>query len=92
MFADDIKLYLVIRSPDDCLQQQHDRDVLAQWSKRWLLSFNVIKCKVLHIGNSSVHCSHQCTLQEDAFNLLDDVCDLGIIIDPKLKFHLIVIL
>ena len=44
MFADDIKLYLIIRSPDDCLQQQHDRDVLAQWSKRWLLSFNAIKC------------------------------------------------
>ena len=38
MFADDIKLYRVIRSPDDCLQLQHDIEVLAQWSKRWLLS------------------------------------------------------
>ena len=59
MFADDIKLYRIIQSPDDCLQLQHDIDVLVQWSKRWLLSFNVSLCKILHIGNSTVHCSHQ---------------------------------
>jgi len=39
MFADDIKLYRIIRSPEDCLQLQRDKDVLVQWSKTWLLSF-----------------------------------------------------
>ena len=34
MFADDIKLYRIIRSPEDCLQPQHNIDVLAQWSKK----------------------------------------------------------
>ena len=87
MFADDIKLYRIIRSSEDCLQLQHDIDVLAQWSKKWLLSFNVTKCKVLHIGNSTVHCSHQYTLQEVPLELLDDMRDLGIVIDSKLKFH-----
>ena len=87
MFADDIKLNRVIRSPNDCLQLQHDIDVLAQWSKRWLLSFNATKCKVLHIGNSTVHCSHQYIIQEVTIELLDNMCDLGIIIDSKLKFH-----
>ena len=47
----DIKLYQIIHSPEDCLQSQHDIGILEQWSEKWLLSFNVTKCKILHIGN-----------------------------------------
>jgi len=49
MFVDDIKLYLTIRSPEDCLTLQSDIDTLFN---HWLLSFNIVKCKVLHIGNA----------------------------------------
>jgi len=55
--------------------------------KDGFVNFNVTKCKVLHIGNSTVHCSHQYTLQEVTVEILDDMCDQGIIIDSKLKFH-----
>ena len=48
---------------------------------------NVTKCKVLHIGNSTFHCRHQYVLQVVTLELLDDMCDLSIIIDSKLKFH-----
>ena len=41
MFADDIKLYGCIRSPEDYSHLQHDIDILLQWSKKWLLCFNV---------------------------------------------------
>ena len=61
--------------------------ILAQWSKRWLLSFNVTICKVLRIGNSTVHCSHQYTPQEVTLEFLDDMRDQGTIINSKLKFH-----
>ena len=44
MFADDIKLYCSICSPEDCLILQNDIKVLLNWSKQWLLSFNVVKC------------------------------------------------
>ena len=81
MIADDIKLYRVIWSPDDCLQLQHYIDVLVQWSKRWLLLFNVTKCKVLHIGNPTATSTCYKKLH------LDDIHDHGIIIDSKLKFH-----
>jgi len=50
MFADDIKLYHAIRSPEDCLILQRD---ILEWSKYWFLSFNVAKCKVVHIGSAS---------------------------------------
>jgi len=87
MLANDIKLYRIIRSPDDCLQLQRDIDVLAEWSKKWLLSFNVSKCKVLDIDNAATPCHHQYTLQQDALELLENIRDLGINMDSKLKFH-----
>jgi len=87
MFADDIKLYRIIRSPEDCLQLQRDIDVLVQWSKTWLLSFSVNKCKVLHIGNTAINCNHQYMLQDVELELLEDMRDLGIYVDSKLKFH-----
>jgi len=52
MFADDIKLYCRIHSPEDWLILQRDINVLLRWSKYWLLSFNVAKCKVVHIGSA----------------------------------------
>ena len=87
MFADDIKLYRIIRSPEDCLQLQHDIDVLEQWSETWLLSFNVTKCKILHIGNPAANCHHKCTLHGVVLELLEDIRDLEICMDSKLKFH-----
>ena len=68
---------LSLRSAEDCLQLQHDIDVLEQWSETWLLSFNVTKCKILHIDDSHVV----------MFELFEDIRDLGICMDSKLKFH-----
>jgi len=46
-FVDDIKLYRTIRSFEDCLILQNDMNILHDWSKHWLLSFNISKCKSL---------------------------------------------
>ena len=52
MFADDTKIYSVIRNFDDYLRLQKDLDQLLQWSRIWLLQFNVAKYKIMRIGNS----------------------------------------
>jgi len=52
MFADDTKLYRTIWSPEDYLILQRDINVSLEWSKYWLLSYNVTKCKVVHIGSA----------------------------------------
>ena len=57
----------------------YDIDVLSQWSKEWLLCFNVSKCKVLHIGNTP-YAVRSC--------LSDNMRDLGVLMDSKLKFHM----
>ena len=37
VFADDIKLYHTIHSPEDYLILQNDIDVFLEWSNHWLL-------------------------------------------------------
>ena len=53
MFADDTKLFRTVKSIDDCNILQNDLDTLSQWTNEWLLSFNVDKCKVMHIGKNN---------------------------------------
>ena len=55
MFADDTKIWNIIKSDSDCSDLQMDIDVLAQWSNRWLLHFNTDKCKVMSLGHSVHH-------------------------------------
>ena len=52
MFADDTKIYSVIKIFDDCLRLLQDLNQLSQWSTVWLFRFNAAKYKVMHIGYS----------------------------------------
>ncbi|BHF75638.1 hypothetical protein SprV_0501873400 [Sparganum proliferum] len=59
MFADDIKIWSTIRSDVDEARLQTNVDHLEQWSKDWLLPFNVNKCNFLRVGGTS---SPNCTV------------------------------
>ena len=84
MFADDTKLFRCIRSEMDIAQLQHDIDALFKWSKLWLLSFNISKCKHLRIGQQSHPSSY--TLDGTTIDSVVNMRDLGVI-DSELKFH-----
>ena len=47
LFADNTKLFHCIKSNFDIDQLQRDIDALMEWSKLWLLSFNISKSKNL---------------------------------------------
>ena len=49
-FANDTKLYRAISNSSDILSLQNDLDLLYKWFTDWLLSFNISKCKTMHIG------------------------------------------
>jgi hypothetical protein len=53
LFADDTKMWKVIRNTDDRDKLQQDLGSLDQWSERWLLRFNTAKCKLMRIGKDS---------------------------------------
>jgi hypothetical protein len=57
-FADDTKLYRRMASEEDAIKLQEDLALLCEWSREWLMLFNVDKCKSLHLGygNKRVPC------------------------------------
>jgi len=51
MFADDTKIWTKIKDTGDSDLLQQDLNMLMEWSKQWLLAFNMDKCNVMHIGH-----------------------------------------
>ena len=49
MFADDTKIFRILKNKSDCEILQADLDNLSEWSNRWCLTFNTSKCKRMHI-------------------------------------------
>ena len=52
-FADDLKMMGKVTAQEDIEQIKIDIDKLVEWSEDWQLSFNLDKCKVMHIGSKN---------------------------------------
>ena len=89
LFADDCKLYKIIKSKLDQDDLQNDIDNLCKWSQDWLLSFNIKKCKVVTFGDKK-H-DYDYTMNDE--NGIDHTIksdksekDLGILFTSNLNF------
>ena len=58
LFADDTKLYSVIRNTVDCDKLQSCLTAIFEWSAHWQLSLSPSKCSVLQV--SPAHVSSHC--------------------------------
>ena len=85
LFADDTKIFRVIRNGEDYTALQSDLDLLQRWSQQWLLNFNISKCKHLHFGPAH-HYGPYC-LNGIFIDINATHSDLGIVFDDQLKFH-----
>ena len=52
-FADDTKIFRRVDSEVDREVLQRDLDRLVQWFEVWQMTFNVDKCKVMHLGRGN---------------------------------------
>ncbi len=52
-FADDTKGAKVIRGEEDRQKLQQALDILCEWADKWGMSFNVAKCKIIHVGRNN---------------------------------------
>jgi len=86
MFADDTKIWNIVKSDSDCSDLQMDIDVLVQWSNKWLLHFNSDKCKVMSLGHSVRH-DYSITDHSGTHSMsrTSEEKDLGIFITDNLK-------
>jgi len=83
-FADDCKLMNKVNNNEDFQKLQGDLDKLYNWSVKWQMPFNINKCSVMHFGNKNNNISYMMGNQ-DLKNSISER-DLGVIIDPSLKF------
>jgi hypothetical protein len=85
LFADDVKIYIVIDDVTCTHLLQKGLDNLAIWAAKWQLNISVPKCSVLHIGcleNRPSYHINNCTLPN-----VTSVKDLGVTMDSKLRFR-----
>ena len=88
MFADDAKLYRRIQKETDCVSLAADLKELEYWSSKWLLKFNISKCKVMRLGSDSPPFDYQFGSESDR-QLLEVTKvekDLGVYVDDELKY------
>ena len=83
-FADDTKVFGKVNRIDDIKGMQDDLDRLINWSQNWLMSFNVEKCKVIHLGRNNPQNNYYMSKTE--LENIDEEKDLGIIISKDLKW------
>ena len=84
LFADDTKLIRVIREEMDSIELQEDLFRVSKWSEDWLISFNELKCKVIHYGKKK----NSYTLKENgrAIDTSNSERDLGVKFSSDLKW------
>lgn len=84
LFADDVKIYVIV---DDLIKTdvlQLALDKLHSWSLKWQLKIAVHKCFVLHIG--ATNCIHRYHLNNIMLDDVFEARDLGVTIDNNLRF------
>ena len=86
LFADDCKFFRQIFTVEDTEIMQSDLNTLHNWSIRWLLKFHPGKCVNirLHLGKQTA--PHTYHLGNDELKNVDEVKDLGVLVDSNLKF------
>jgi hypothetical protein len=82
-FADDTKIYGDVTDPDGQEKLQHDLDAAERWSEKWLMQFNVDKCKTLHAGHGNPQATY--TLGGRELGEVEEERDLGVIVHKSMS-------
>ena len=82
-FADDTKAAKVIGGPEDRDKLQEALDCLCDWADKWGMSFNVSKCKVMHVDRNNQE--YEYTMRGQKLEKTDEERDIGVMITKNLK-------
>lgn len=88
LFADDAKLFLKIRNISDCEKLQIDVQNIYKWSEVNMLPLNISKCSTMTYSFKSAenNIEFDYIINNDPLKRVQIVKDLGVYMDPKLKF------
>ena len=84
LYADDIKLYSELYSPDSALNFQNHLDLISAWSSKWQISISHSKCSILELGRDNLGSCF--SLDNQIITRSGLVKDLGVHVDSDLSF------
>lgn len=86
-YADDVKIFIIISSIEDCLELQRLLDLFEDWSKRNLLDLCIAKCNTISFSRKRQPINFNYSLSGQTLERLDQVRDLGVLLDRQLTFR-----
>ena len=82
-FADDTKGFKEINGLEDRKSLQETLDNLYEWARIWGMSFNVKKCKIMHIGHKNPN--YEYFMNGEKFMEVEEERDIGVLVHKSLK-------
>ena len=86
LFADDLKLYAVIKSISDAVKLQSDINKLLKWCATWGIDINIKKCVVMSYHNKKSLIKFDYMIGDTVLERVEEVTDLGVCFDKNLSF------
>jgi hypothetical protein len=86
-FADDIKIYRAVRSPQDCYLLQSNINFTQGWCIANGMKLNISKTKVISFSRKTNVLIYDYKLCQSSITRTDSIKDLGVFIDAKLHYH-----
>ena len=86
VYADDLKLYRVIRSIEDCARLQELLNTFVCWCRRNWLIISIAKCQVITFHRIICPTRFDYQIDGQILSRVDHVRDLGVLLDTKLTF------
>ena len=86
LYADDILIYRIIHTEDDCKMLQGDLNLLQSWAHKWNMSFNPGKCESLRITNKQNKIFFSYSIQDTLVKEVTQARYLGVTLNSKLTW------
>ena len=84
LFADDLKMYVVMHSDADAVRLQSALTCVSDWAKNWQLSVSVKKCCIFHVGNVGKDSAPVYFIENTDLPVCSSAKDLGITVNDLL--------
>ena len=85
LFGDGAKLFKHVICDEDHKALQLGLNALQDWSNKWLLQLNILKCKTVFFGRN-ININYTYSLHGTQLERLDHMKNLGVIFDTDLNF------
>jgi Reverse transcriptase (RNA-dependent DNA polymerase) len=87
MFADDVKIYISVRNPEDLAYLQADLNAVVQFGQVVGLELNASKSVLMAYSRSAIIHDYHFKIGNRVLRVVSSVVDLGVTFDGRLNFH-----